>query len=226
MDDDAFRRTDTAERPAVVVPPRPVRSGGRQPAPAWVAWTVVAIACLLVWLLMRSPWGRVLKGIREDENAVRSLGKNVYAYKMQALVVGGIFGALGGVVLSLPSAVVPSVYITSLTFFVWTALLLGGARLRVITRIREVVQRARRRSTEAALREALEPIRAARLAPSEPDPDAGPLHVEPSTPTAPPCSGGRPGTSARPGGSPPRPNTVSAKPACAAAATPSRLAEA
>jgi hypothetical protein len=64
------------------------------------------------------------------------------------------------------------------------ALLLGGARLRVITRIREVVQRVRRRSTEAALREALEPIRAARLAPSEPDPDAGPLHVEPSTPTA------------------------------------------
>ena len=63
-------------------------------------------------------------------------------------------------------------------------LLLGGARLRVITRIREVVQRVRRRSTQTALREALEPIRAARLSPSEPDPDPGPLHVEPSTPTA------------------------------------------
>ena len=71
-----------------------------------------------------------------------------------------------------------------LYFALGAALLLGGARLRVITRIREVVQRVRRRSTEAALREALEPIRAARLAPSEPDPDAGPLHVEPSTPTA------------------------------------------
>jgi hypothetical protein len=64
------------------------------------------------------------------------------------------------------------------------ALLLAGARLRVLTRIREVVQRVRRRSTEAALREALEPIRAARLSPPEPDPDPGPLHVEPSTPTA------------------------------------------
>jgi hypothetical protein len=64
------------------------------------------------------------------------------------------------------------------------ALLLAGARLRVLTRIREVVQRVRRRSTEAALREALEPIRAARLSPSQPDPDPGPLHVEPSTPTA------------------------------------------
>jgi hypothetical protein len=64
------------------------------------------------------------------------------------------------------------------------ALLLAGARLRVLTRIREVVRRVRRRSTEVALREALEPIRAARLSPPRPDPDPGPLHVEPSTPTA------------------------------------------
>jgi hypothetical protein len=71
-----------------------------------------------------------------------------------------------------------------LYFALGAALLLAGARLRVLTRIREVVQRVRRRSTEAALREALEPIRAARLSPQEPDPDAGPLHVEPSTPTA------------------------------------------
>jgi hypothetical protein len=71
-----------------------------------------------------------------------------------------------------------------LYFALGMALLLGGARLRVLTRIREVVQRVRRRSTQAALREALEPIRAARLSPPEPDPDPGPLHVEPSTPTA------------------------------------------
>lgn len=88
---------------------------------------VLAIAILLVWSLMRSPWGRVLKGIREDEDAVRSLGKNVFAYKMQALVVGGMIGALGGIVYVLPSAVVPSSYTTALTFFVWTCLLLGGA---------------------------------------------------------------------------------------------------
>jgi len=88
---------------------------------------LLAIAVLIVFLLMRSPWGLVLKGIREDEDAVRALGKNVFAYKMQALVIGGIFGALGGVVFALPSAVVPSDFVTSLTFFVWTILLLGGA---------------------------------------------------------------------------------------------------
>jgi len=88
---------------------------------------ILALACLIVWALMRSPWGRVIKGIREDEDAVRSLGKNVFSYKLQALMLGGVFGALGGVVYALPSAVNPGVYVTSLTFFIYTVLLLGGA---------------------------------------------------------------------------------------------------
>ncbi len=87
----------------------------------------LGIAVLVVWMLMRSPWGRVLKGIREDEDAVRSLGKNVFSYKLQSLVLGGVLAAAGGIVYALPSAVSPGVYVTSLTFFVWTALLLGGA---------------------------------------------------------------------------------------------------
>lgn len=91
------------------------------------AVTVLALALVLVWLLMRSPWGRVVKGIREDEDAVRALGKNVFSYKMQALVIGGIFGGLGGIIYALPSTVVPGNYVTTLTFFLWTALLLGGA---------------------------------------------------------------------------------------------------
>lgn len=93
-----------------------------------VGWTLVLICCLIVWLLMRSPWGRVLRSIREDEDAVRSLGKNVFAYKMQALVLGGVFGGLAGLFLALKQAsVVPSDYSTNVTFFAYTALLLGGA---------------------------------------------------------------------------------------------------
>lgn len=88
---------------------------------------VLAVAVTLLWALMRSPWGRVIKGIREDEDAVRALGKNVFAYKMQALMIGGVFGALGGIVLATSTNVSPGVYVTSLTFFLWTALLLGGA---------------------------------------------------------------------------------------------------
>jgi hypothetical protein len=72
----------------------------------------------------------------------------------------------------------------ALYFAIGIVLLLVGARLRVLTRIKEVVQRVRRRNTEAALREALEPIRVARLSPPGQDDDLGTLHVEPSTPTA------------------------------------------
>jgi neutral amino acid transport system permease protein len=92
-----------------------------------VAWALVALLCLIVFLLARSPWGRVLKGIREDEDAVRSLGKNVFSYKMQALVFGGVIGSLAGIIYVLPSSVQPDALGRSTTFFIWTALLLGGA---------------------------------------------------------------------------------------------------
>jgi len=91
------------------------------------AWSVVLIAVLLVWLITRSPWGRVLKGIREDEDAVRALGKNVFSYKMQALVLGGVAGSLAGMLFVLPISVAPDNMGRTLTFFVWTVMLLGGA---------------------------------------------------------------------------------------------------
>ena len=98
---------------------------------AWVmlvGWTLVLLCCLMTWLLVRSPWGRVLKSIREDEDAVRSLGKNVYSYKMQSLMLGGMFGALAGFCVALRSAAInPSMFATDVTFFAYTVLLIGGA---------------------------------------------------------------------------------------------------
>lgn len=92
-----------------------------------VGWILIVLCMLMVWLLMRSPWGRVLKSIREDEEAVRSLGKNVYAYKLQALVLGGIFGGLAGFMNGLQSNASPSDFETDTTFFAYTILLIGGA---------------------------------------------------------------------------------------------------
>ena len=93
-----------------------------------VGWSLVGLSALLVWMLIRSPWGRVLKSIREDEDAARSLGKNVFAYKMQALVLGGVIGALGGIINALATrAVLPDNFSTVVTFFAYTALILGGA---------------------------------------------------------------------------------------------------
>ncbi len=92
-----------------------------------VAWVLAVLCTLIVLILVKSPWGRALRGVREDEDAMRSLGKNVFAIKMQALVIGGLFGALGGMLYVLPATVQPDSMGRSLTFFCYTALLLGGA---------------------------------------------------------------------------------------------------
>ncbi|ODT24288.1 branched-chain amino acid ABC transporter permease [Microbacterium sp. SCN 69-37] len=92
-----------------------------------VAWALVAVALLFTWLAMRSPWGRVLKGIREDEDAVRSLGKSSYSYKMQALIIGGVLGGIAGILVVLPASVQPDGFGRPLTFNLWTIMLLGGA---------------------------------------------------------------------------------------------------
>ncbi|MBK9740226.1 MAG: branched-chain amino acid ABC transporter permease [Actinobacteria bacterium] len=93
-----------------------------------VGWALIAVLTLLIWLLVRSPWGRVIKGIREDENAVVSLGKNTYVYKMQALILGGLLGTLGGVIWAVAKqSVQPDNFVPDVTFFAYTIVLLGGA---------------------------------------------------------------------------------------------------
>jgi branched-chain amino acid transport system permease protein len=93
-----------------------------------VGWVTVALFSVLTWLLIRSPWGRVVKAIREDEDAVRALGKNVYAYKMQSLVLGGIAGAFGGMVYAVATGSAnPDQYQNANTFLAYAALILGGA---------------------------------------------------------------------------------------------------
>jgi len=92
-----------------------------------VGWGLALVCCLITYLLIRSPWGRVVKAIREDEDAVRSLGKNTYLYKMQSLVLGGLFGALSGMIFALSKhSVNPDDYATKFTFTALAVLILGG----------------------------------------------------------------------------------------------------
>jgi len=93
-----------------------------------LGWTLVVVMSLLVWKLINSPWGRVIKAIREDEDAARALGKNVFNYKLQSLVIGGLIGALAGIVRTFDTGFVETLQLRpQTTFFIWTALILGGA---------------------------------------------------------------------------------------------------
>lgn len=93
-----------------------------------VGWGLVLVSLAFTYLLMRSPWGRVVRAIREDEDAARSLGKNAYGYKLQSLLVGGLIGTMGGVFWALASrGVLPDNFSPSPTFLAYVALILGGA---------------------------------------------------------------------------------------------------
>jgi len=92
-----------------------------------VGWSIVALFAFSTYSTMRSPWGRVLKSIREAEDAATSLGKSVYGFKLQSLVYGGLAAALGGIIVAIGvDSVSPQNYMTPITFFAYLALILGG----------------------------------------------------------------------------------------------------
>lgn len=93
-----------------------------------IVWTTVAVVGVLLWILLKSPWGRVLKGIREDEDAVSALGKNPTAYKMQSFALGAAIAGLAGVFFAMDiGSLAPDTYLPIITFQVWTIMMLGGA---------------------------------------------------------------------------------------------------
>ena len=89
---------------------------------------VASIVFISVELLVKSPWGRVLKAIREDEDVAKALGKNVFWYKLQALMIGGFLTGIGGAFYAWQqSNVYPDNFKSDLTFNVWILMVLGGA---------------------------------------------------------------------------------------------------
>jgi len=79
--------------------------------------------------LIRSPWGRVLKAIREDEAVAASVGKNVFRFKMQALLLGAMLMGLGGSLYAhYVKFISPDTFNPLMgTFLVWVMLMAGGS---------------------------------------------------------------------------------------------------
>ena len=92
-----------------------------------VVWVTVAIGTVGLGHLQGTPWGRVLRAIREDEDATRALGKNTLLYKLQSLAISALLGALAGFFLALFLATIhPDDYEPIVTFFAFGVLILGG----------------------------------------------------------------------------------------------------
>lgn len=101
---------------------------GRQLWVMLVGWTMVMLGTLLIWRLIKSPWGRALRAVREDEDAVRSVGKNVFLLKIQTLMIGGALAGLAGMLLVIEQqSVTPDLFLPRITFFLYVIVILGGA---------------------------------------------------------------------------------------------------
>ncbi|MBE9008465.1 branched-chain amino acid ABC transporter permease [Fortiea sp. LEGE XX443] len=89
---------------------------------------VLAFVFWRLEILVRSPWGRVLKAIREDEEIPKALGKNVFWYKVQSLMLGGAIAGVAGAFFAWQlSAIYPDNFQPQLTFDAWIMVILGGS---------------------------------------------------------------------------------------------------
>ncbi len=98
---------------------------------AGLLWLLVVCVALVFWrleALVHSPWGRVLKAIREDEDVAKALGKNVFRYKLQSLMIGGAIAGLAGSFYAWQLTFInPDGFISLLTFQAWIIVVLGGS---------------------------------------------------------------------------------------------------
>ncbi|RTZ92294.1 MAG: branched-chain amino acid ABC transporter permease [Deltaproteobacteria bacterium] len=93
--------------------------------------TIIAMVIIYVAIekAIRSPWGRVLRAIREDEGSASMSGKDIFNFKMQSLVFGSMVMGIGGALYAhYTKAISPSVF-TPLygTFIIWVMLMAGGS---------------------------------------------------------------------------------------------------
>jgi branched-chain amino acid transport system permease protein len=92
-----------------------------------VVWATALVATVLLHFATKSPWGRVLRAVREDEDAARALGKNTLAYKLQSLAIAATLGALAGFFVAINlNFLTPEAFLPAFTFIGYAVLVLGG----------------------------------------------------------------------------------------------------
>ncbi|HEX2302896.1 MAG TPA: branched-chain amino acid ABC transporter permease [Gaiella sp.] len=88
---------------------------------------ILLVLTVLVALMVRSPWGRVLRAIREDEDAARALGKNTFVYKLQSLSIAAALAAVAGYMLAINISILsPANFDPVLTAYAYVIVILGG----------------------------------------------------------------------------------------------------
>ena len=99
----------------------------------WVLLGIALVMLMVVYLVVQrttsSPWGRVLRAVRENEDTAKAAGKDTVNFRMQSFVLGGMIMGLGGAIFAHRfGAIAPSSFSDLLgTFLVWAMLMVGGS---------------------------------------------------------------------------------------------------
>jgi branched-chain amino acid transport system permease protein len=113
--------------------PRPLHDLVSPPDYKFIYLAIAVVVLVIIFIAIergaRSPWGRVLKAIREDELATAASGKNIFAFRMQAFVLGAMIMGIGGAVYSAnQGSIVPDTFSHFFgTFIIWAMLMVGGS---------------------------------------------------------------------------------------------------
>lgn len=92
-----------------------------------LALVFLGIGFGLVQLMTNSPYGRILRGIREDQTAAQSYGKNIQRYKAQVFTVGSAIAGIGGALFAQYTGYIePDSFLPAITFTIWIMVLIGG----------------------------------------------------------------------------------------------------
>ncbi len=118
----------------IILIPRPIQFN--PPDPFLNAVTIVGIGATILLILLlvlqfmaESPWGRVLRATRDDEEATMALGKDTFRYKLQAFALGGALMGLAGALFAVTLVYIEpsSSFAPSVTFSVWVMVIVGGS---------------------------------------------------------------------------------------------------
>lgn len=113
--------------------PKPFAAAAGSPFAANLAYLAMVVAIILLVTLalermVRSPWGRMLRAVREDETASAALGKDAFRVRLQTFVMGsGLMGLSGALYANFTGFVSPQDLLPIFTFQVFVMLVVGGS---------------------------------------------------------------------------------------------------
>jgi branched-chain amino acid transport system permease protein len=97
----------------------------------WAA-LFTAVLLVLIWLAQRavnSPWGRMMRAIRDNETAAEAMGKDVTGRRLQTFILGSaICGLAGAMIVTFEGQITPGAYSPMrYTFLIWVMVIVGGS---------------------------------------------------------------------------------------------------